>query len=728
MNGHFTLFGQDDTMLFIRDDAADAKAVHEQYALSATFPNDPNKRILPGMRIGYTDDTGVFQVYEVRKQKTILPDDEQDIDADALPMAELAGERTEALTITAETAASALTALLGGTLWDVGSVVSTSTATVDLSYMDKWAALVAIRDAYNVRLGFRVTVTGNAITGRYVDLLTNVPTFRGIRLTLDRNVQRADVAYDDYGLYTAMYGYGQTNTAEDGTVTRVTFADTVWATPDDPADKPTGQTWIEDATAKAAYGRNGRNRFGVYENYEITDPGELLEATWEALQKANAPKFVCNATVHNLFAYGYAGEQILLGDEVQVVLEPAGVRVAATVVKLIEDLLEPENTKPTIGNYGDNILYSMAGMASASNAGAAIAKANPDLLRGVLDTMVTKILSTGTKRYTDTDGSEIYEAADGTKAVKFTGSGILLASTKTSGAWVWRTAITGSGIAADEVTTGTLRAALVTILGSENFYISGPTLYIKDPADANKQIRIGLYDGTNYGVALTTNGGTTWSQAITFDGVKATEVNAANWKFNSSGATYTENGTVLFQILMDAAQGASVSAALTKRLFLMGREMYFFNTATSGAVILGKDDDAGYAQQCFYPVSTRTGNLGTPSHIWDTASIRAVFRESEGGLSSRKIKKRIRKLKSASAIIDALQPVTFIYRDDPKGKEHYGLVYEDTEAVAPLLCVQLKDGDANPRNFGIDYSSMTVLLLKELQELRKRVKALEEAQ
>ncbi len=200
---------------------------------------------------------------------------------------------------------------------------------------------------------------------------------------------------------------------------------------------------------------------------------------------------------------------------------------------------------------------------------------------------------------------------------------------------------------------------------------------------------------------------------------------AGNWTFDANGATYTENGTPLFQILMDSLQGASVSADLTKRLFLMGKEMYFWNAATSGAVILGKDADAGYTQQCFYPAQNRTGNLGTPSHIWDTASIRAVFRESEGGLSSRKIKKGIRELKSVSKIVDALKPVTFIYRGDPRQKRHYGMIYEDTEKVAPLLCVQLRDNDDNPRNKGIDYSNLSVLLLKEVQELRKRVAALE---
>ena len=57
----------------------------------------------------------------------------------------------------------------------------------------------------------------------------------------------------------------------------------------------------------------------------------------------------------------------------------------------------------------------------------------------------------------------------------------MLANGKTSsGDWNWRTAITGQGIVADEIATGTLNANLIKILGTGT-YFDGTTLRIQHP-------------------------------------------------------------------------------------------------------------------------------------------------------------------------------------------------------------------------------------------------------
>ena len=71
----------------------------------------------------------------------------------------------------------------------------------------------------------------------------------------------------------------------------------------------------------------------------------------------------------------------------------------------------------------------------------------------------------------------------------------------------------------NNITTGTLNAQLVQILGTTKFYWNSDNIYIIDPADANNQIRIGRFDGTNYGIGYTSNGGSTWQNAIGFDGI-----------------------------------------------------------------------------------------------------------------------------------------------------------------------------------------------------------------
>ena len=163
--------------------------------------------------------------------------------------------------------------------------------------------------------------------------------------------------------------------------------------------------------------------------------------------------------------------------------------------------------------------------------------------------------------YTEpSDGSLVFVTSDGTKAVRITGAGILLASSKLGDAWQWRTAITGSGIVADEITTGTLQAALVKILGNANFLWDAAAIVCQNPSNPQQQIRFGLYDGTNYGIAFTINGGQTWIQAITFDGVTATNLSAATGTF--TGQLVAATGTFTGQLV--AATGTfsgDISAA-----------------------------------------------------------------------------------------------------------------------------------------------------------------------
>ena len=88
--------------------------------------------------------------------------------------------------------------------------------------------------------------------------------------------------------------------------------------------------------------------------------------------------------------------------------------------------------------------------------------------------------------------------------------------------------------------------------------------------------------------------------------------------------------------------------------------------------------------------------------------------------SSRDIKHDIQPMDSRGEQLDRLRPVTFVYDDDPEEKTRAGLIYEDTVEVMPEICT----GDEG--NKAINYVELIPMLLKEIQELRARVKALEE--
>ena len=60
---------------------------------------------------------------------------------------------------------------------------------------------------------------------------------------------------------------------------------------------------------------------------------------------------------------------------------------------------------------------------------------------------------------------------------------------------------------------------MVKILGTDQFVWDGDNIYIADPMNPNRQIRIGRYDGVNYGIGFTQDDGATWTAAFGFDGI-----------------------------------------------------------------------------------------------------------------------------------------------------------------------------------------------------------------
>lgn len=88
--------------------------------------------------------------------------------------------------------------------------------------------------------------------------------------------------------------------------------------------------------------------------------------------------------------------------------------------------------------------------------------------------------------------------------------------------------------------------------------------------------------------------------------------------------------------------------------------------------------------------------------------------------SSREVKHKIKDMDSKGEKLDRLRPVTFAYNNDPSEKVRMGLIYEETKEIMPEICTGGETEKA------INYTELIPILLKEIQELRARVKALEE--
>jgi endosialidase-like protein len=82
-----------------------------------------------------------------------------------------------------------------------------------------------------------------------------------------------------------------------------------------------------------------------------------------------------------------------------------------------------------------------------------------------------------------------------------------------------------------------------------------------------------------------------------------------------------------------------------------------------------------------------------------------------GPVSSARFKRDIRSMGSRSDGLLKLRPVTFRYKNDPKGTLQYGVVAEEVARVYPELVVYGSDG----KPLTVQYSALTAMLLNELQ-------------
>lgn len=274
-------------------------------------------------------------------------------------------------------------------------------------------------------------------------------------------------------------------------------------------------------------------------NYTVGQEESLYADAVEILKIMSRPTVTYSMSFLNLAALSdYKMEEIKLNMRVRIYDFELGVNDWGFIEKIVEyPLAERENTVTIstdelniAANTFESVLNRMmeaANIIDQRNAiyerAAAISEGgtiSADQLNGEIDLLKNHLASTKSGWYTDANGNIMFEAQDGQSAMMLSGSGFMVANGKdASGNWNWRTFGTGEGFTADLITAGILRAGTITILGTDQFYWDADNIYIFDPSNPDRQIRIGKYDGTNYGIGYTKDNGDTWLNAIGFDGV-----------------------------------------------------------------------------------------------------------------------------------------------------------------------------------------------------------------
>ena len=351
------------TTLFVRNDMESGHWTQQEMNVTADFPFVADKKIERGMRIAFRSPVdNSLQVFEVRIVTNQEPEHYQQITAEHICISELSDEHINSTEIDNKTAAQALTTALTGTLWSVGNNTASGAQSADFSRGSVWDAVNTIQQNWNVYITPRVVFSSaGAITARYLDIAPAEGVWHGLRLSVRKNMLDPAVTYDDEDVYTALYGYGGNvdvpHQSGDDSTQELTFADVVWtATSDHPA-KPAGQTYLEWPEKTAIYGRNGRPRYGYYQNGSIKDANVLLEKTWESLKLSCEPKISITGTVTDLYRLGYKDQPIQLHDLVIVEIEETGEIFRKQIICCDIDLIDPTGSRVDVGDYIPNIIY-----------------------------------------------------------------------------------------------------------------------------------------------------------------------------------------------------------------------------------------------------------------------------------------------------------------------------------------------------------------------------------
>lgn len=136
---------------------------------------------------------------------------------------------------------------------------------------------------------------------------------------------------------------------------------------------------------------------------------------------------------------------------------------------------------------------------------------------------------------------------------------------------------------------------------------------------------------------------------------------------------------------------------------------------TKGQVYTKTESDASYAPKVFNvsAASVQAGTFGSGNYVVTGNMTAAAFFES----SRRVLKRDIAPLTvDTGELIDSIDVVRFKYKTQDDDYEHWGIIADDT-----VPAITGPDGDV------FDVTNTTALLLKEVQQLRVRVKELEDA-
>jgi len=243
-------------------------------------------------------------------------------------------------------------------------------------------------------------------------------------------------------------------------------------------------------------------------------------------------------------------------------------------------------------------------------------------------------------------------------------------------------------------------------------------LFSNTSGSANSAFGSGALASNTVGFNNTANGMAALSHNTTGRDNTANGVQALN--SNTTGGGNTANGDIaLFNNTTGGDNTADGTGALQNNTtggantaLGAGAGLGVF---TASHVIAIGTNGADVSDSCFIGNirGVRTANADAISVVIDSAGQLGTLS------SSRRFKKEIKPMDSASKSILALKPVTFHYKSDKTGMPQFGLIAEEVADVNPDLVVRDDQGEI----YTVRYEAVNAMLLNEFLKEHKKVEA-----
>lgn len=308
----------------------------------------------------FKDKDGLLKLFVIKE----LDDADENAEINTLvtceaAMMELAETFVKDFRPTEKTAQYVLDRVLSRSRWE--AEVTAALGTNSTTFYKK-SALECISEVLNLwggELQDYIEFEGNKITRRVLKILPRRGKDSGKRFEIDKDTEKISRTVISYPL-TALWGYGASipstdeNGEETGGYTRfIDFSEVEWKKSEgDPVDKPLGQEWVGDPDLLKRFGRlkNGEriHREGQFSNEDITDPKELLKATYSHLI-TEASKIEVNYELSVQLLQnvpGYEHEHVELGDTTIAIDRNFAIPIETKqrIISMEYDITDPDNT------------------------------------------------------------------------------------------------------------------------------------------------------------------------------------------------------------------------------------------------------------------------------------------------------------------------------------------------------------------------------------------------